>query len=538
MRLSLILRSVTATWAAVFVSAVTSFFLTPYILHRLGDEAYGLWVLIVALSDYYMFLQVGVRSAIVRYVSRNLALHDTVAVNRIAATGFYFFMCLFVLVNCIAVALAHRASIFFAIKPANVAAFTGLFMLLGFAQACDFPLSLFEGCLEAVGRFDQLYSFRIIGMLVRVAAIVIVLHRGGGLLGVGAATVLSTLSLRFLAVPLAFREVAGFSLSPKGIDFQEFKEMLGYGATTLGVGIGVRLRDSLYPVVIAKFLSASAVTLFAIPAKLLAVPLSGIGTMTEFVNPLSSQLDARKDTEGLRRILIGSTEAAYLLFAPLTVLMIVLGKPMLSLWVGNRYSSAYPLLVLLAFGLGISATQASTQSMLFGIGKHRPLVWLRLAEGLGMAGLGIILMRVWGLWGYAFASMIVPVVVNLILVPRYACGLVDLPLLTYLSRGCLKACVFSVPLTVALVGFAHIFPVSSWAGVIAAGIGGGGVYLLTLLAAARMSKNPGYGWLSLDTLVMVEKGWFNRDKNAELSGPETTAVLEELDRAEEANSLN
>jgi len=538
MRLSLMLRSVTATWVAVLVSAVTNFFLTPYILHHLGDEAYGLWVLIVALSDYYMFLQVGVRSAIVRYVSRNLALHDTAAVNRIAATGFYFYMGLFLVVNGIAIAVAHRASIFFAIKPANVAAFTGLFILLGFAQACDFPLSLFEGCLEAVGRFDQLYSFRIVGMLVRVAAIIVVLHRGGGLFGVGTATVLSTLSLRFLAVPLAFREVEGFSLSPKTIDYKEFKEMLGYGVTSLSIGIGIRLRESLYPVVIAKFLSAAAVTIFAIPAKLLAVPLSGIGTMTEFVNPLSSQLDARKDNSGLRRVLIASTEAAYLLFAPLTALMIVLGKQMLTLWVGSNYSGAYPLLVLLSFGLGISATQASTQSMLFGIGKHRPLVWLRLLEGLGTAGLGIVLMRFWGLWGYALASMLVPMVVNLILVPRYACSLVDLSLFTYLSKGCLKACVFSVPLVGALLGFKYLFPVNTWPGVIAAGIGGGAVYLLTLLLASQLSKNRAYRWMSLDTVAMIERGWFKRDKNIELEGPEATAILEELDRAEQANTLN
>ena len=57
MRLSLILRSATATWVAVLVAAVAR--LSPFILHRLGDEACCFWVLVVALTNYYMSLRVG-----------------------------------------------------------------------------------------------------------------------------------------------------------------------------------------------------------------------------------------------------------------------------------------------------------------------------------------------------------------------------------------------------------------------------------------------------------------------------------------------
>jgi O-antigen/teichoic acid export membrane protein len=536
MRASVILRSVTATWAAVIVSAVTNLFLTPYILHHLKDEGYGLWVLIVALSDYYMFLQVGVRSAIVRYVSRSLALHDAVAVKRIVATSFYFYMALFVFVTALASLLAHPAAAFFAVKQENAAAFSGLFLLLGIAQACDFPLSVFEACLESAGRFDQLYGFRIIGMILRLVLVIIVLHRGGGLFAVGAATVLSTLSLRFLAVPFAIREVEGFSLRPGFIDMKVFKDLVGYGTTSLSVGIGMRLRDSLYPVVIAKLLSSSAVTLFALPAKLLAVPLSGIGTMTEFVNPLSSQLEARQDKRGLRHVLILSTEAAFLLFAPLTVLMIVLGKQLLTVWVGSGYTSAYSLLVLLTFGLGVSATQASTQSMLFGIGRHRPLVWLRFAEGLGTVGLGIILTRFWGLFGYALASMLVPLVVNLILIPRYACQVVELPLGTYLSKGCFKACLFSLPLAAVLFGAVHFVPVNTWRGLCAAAFCGAVVYLLTLASVAWISNRFRRFWFSLDTLTFIEKSLLKKAKTAEVGSSLATELFEELDRNAEVTA--
>jgi O-antigen/teichoic acid export membrane protein len=536
MRASVILRSITATWAAVIISAVTNLFLTPYILHHLKDEGYGLWVLIVALSDYYMFLQVGVRSAIVRYVSRSLAQHDDIAVKRIVATSFYFYMCLFVVVTALACVLAHPAATFFSVKPENAAAFSGLFLLVGIAQAFDFPLSVFEGCLESAGRFDQLYSFRIIGMILRIVLVVTVLQRGGGLFAVGAATVMSTLILRFLAVPFAFREVEGFGIHPRYVEKKVFKELVGYGVTSFSVGIGLRLRDSLYPVVIAKFLSSSAVTLFALPTKILNVPLNGIGTMTEFVNPLSSQLEARQDKQGLRNLLLLSTEAAFLLFAPVTVLMIVLGKQMLALWVGSGYASAYYLLVLLTFGMGLSTTSASTQSMLFGIGRHKPLVWFRFAEGLGTVLLGIILIRFLGLLGYALASMIVPLVVNLIIIPRYACQVVDLRLGTYLSKGCAKACLFSIPLIVAMLVAARILPVNTWQGMSATALFGAVVYLLTLVSAVLVNSRLGRFWFSLDTFTLIQKSFLRKAESAEVESSLTTGLFEDLDRNVEAKT--
>jgi O-antigen/teichoic acid export membrane protein len=538
MRASAIFRSVTATWVAVVISAITNLFLTPYILHHLKDEGYGLWVLVVALSDYYMFLQVGIRSAIVRYVSRSLAQNDIEAVKRIVATSFYFYMCLFLFVTVLASALAHPAAKFFSVRPSNAEAFSGLFLVVGIAQAFDFPLNVFEGCLESAGRFDQLYCFRIVGMILRAILVVIVLRQGRGLFAVGAVTVMSTLALRFLAVPFAFREVNGLSLHPSYFQRNVLKELVGYGVTSFCVGIGMRLRDSLYPVVIAKFLSSAAVTLFALPTKLLAVPLSGIGTMTEFVNPLSSQLEARQNKEGLRQILLLSTEAAFLLFAPLTILMLGLGRQMLALWVGSDYGAAYPLLILLTFGLGVSATTASTQSLLFGIGRHKPLIWFRFGEGLGTVLLGIILIHPLGLTGYALASVIIPLLINLIMIPRYACKIVDLPLRTYLLNGCIKACLFCIPFAAAMFAVVHVLPTNTWRGLTAATVLGTVVYCSTLATATLISRRLGRFWFSLDTFSFIQRSLAGKASSVEIGSSFAAGLFEELDRSAEEKTWN
>ena len=106
MRLSLILRAVTTSWVAVIANASVGIFLTPYVLHRLGDEAFGVWILTTNLVGYYGILDAGVRSAIIRYVSRHKELNEPDRVNEVVASAFYYY-----LAACFLIVLATHLSV-------------------------------------------------------------------------------------------------------------------------------------------------------------------------------------------------------------------------------------------------------------------------------------------------------------------------------------------------------------------------------------------------------------------------------------------
>src|SRR5438045_6505512 len=71
-----ILKNVGSSWFALGVNVLVGIFLSPYILHRLGDEAFGLWVLIFSITGYYGLFDLGIRSSIVRYVSKYSSTND------------------------------------------------------------------------------------------------------------------------------------------------------------------------------------------------------------------------------------------------------------------------------------------------------------------------------------------------------------------------------------------------------------------------------------------------------------------------------
>lgn len=508
MRASLVLRAVATSWISVIANTVVSILLTPYVLHHLGDEAFGLWILTTNLVGYYGFFDIGVRASILRYVSKYKTLGDLDRVNEVVASAFYYY-----LGACVLIVLASWFSVdwvsrFFAIHQAILAPFKSLFLLAGVIQGLSLPLIVFASSLEAAGRYDQVYTTSVGCLMGRVVAVIWVLKAGGGLFAVGAATLLSQFVVYCIQVPLAVRAHPGLSIKPKWIRKSVFRDMLSYGSVSLAVGVAERMRSYMYPILIAKILTAAAVTLFSLPVKILAFIGEGIGTMTQIVNPLSSQFDARNDFASLRELIVLSVQSAFLIFVPFAAFLITFGREVLIAWVGRPYVSAYPLLVLLTLGIGVSATQFCIQSMLFGIERHRRLIWYRAAEGLSITFLGAIALRFWGLIGFAWVIAVTLLATSLFFVPRHGCKVLGLPLRLYLMEGCLKPCILALPAVALFISLPHILVIDSLLDLVFAFSLGAFVYVLTLFLLTRFNSYSPLNWFRVQVLQLLAQRLF------------------------------
>ena len=70
------INNVGSSWLALAVNVAVGIFLSPFILHRLGDAAFGIWVLIFSITGYYGLFDLGIRSSIVRYVAKYSATNE------------------------------------------------------------------------------------------------------------------------------------------------------------------------------------------------------------------------------------------------------------------------------------------------------------------------------------------------------------------------------------------------------------------------------------------------------------------------------
>ncbi len=73
------------------LSVLISFFMMPYLVHTLGDQAYGIWVVAGTLIGYYGLFDFGLSSAVTRFISRAVGQDDQKEISEITSTAFGIF---------------------------------------------------------------------------------------------------------------------------------------------------------------------------------------------------------------------------------------------------------------------------------------------------------------------------------------------------------------------------------------------------------------------------------------------------------------
>ena len=74
-------KNVGSNWVVSLVSMVAIYFITPFTIHKLGDDGYGTWNLINAITGYLALLALGVPMASVRYFAQHVASGDEKKLN-------------------------------------------------------------------------------------------------------------------------------------------------------------------------------------------------------------------------------------------------------------------------------------------------------------------------------------------------------------------------------------------------------------------------------------------------------------------------
>src|SRR5437660_3833156 len=97
-RARLLISGVFVNWTAVAVSGMVSFLLSPFVVHRLGNIVYGVWVLANSSIAYMGLLDLGMRGAVGYFVAKYQARGDHLESSRAvsAALGFRILISLLV----------------------------------------------------------------------------------------------------------------------------------------------------------------------------------------------------------------------------------------------------------------------------------------------------------------------------------------------------------------------------------------------------------------------------------------------------------
>lgn len=403
------------------VAILAGFITLPLMLHHLGDELYGFWVLASGFTGLMYIFDLGFASAVTRNVTHAISTHDNTKANQVINSSLVIYVGLSLLI----VLVVGSASVFYEPDLTGVITeqdFSLVLFILGLSIALEFPVKAFSGVATAHYRFDLLSIYRIAIKIVSSGALIALLLMGYSVVAIAASGLIIGIVSNFLFFLLAKYIYRDMRLSRQYVDRQTSKELFSYSSWAFLIDLNQMLKQRIDLFFIGGFISLSAVSVYFIPVRLVEYSSQLLYKMLNIALPVLTDHSANEDKENFREDLIIFNRMNTYCAAIAISGFIVLGEPILFYWMGTNfdYLSAYHILIVLLIGRLSSLSANAFTTGLYAEGKLRLvakisfmetcLATILLAIGLGLYRLGPV---------YAAYAVASPLILGrLLLLPR------------------------------------------------------------------------------------------------------------------------
>jgi O-antigen/teichoic acid export membrane protein len=437
-------RNIVSNWAGYAVQVAVAFFLTPFILHCLGEARYGVWTLAVGLTGYYGLLDLGFSAGITQYLTRYLVAKDLDRLNRTASSGVVVLTFCGAVVFLGSLAIAFNASSLFQIPAGATTEVALVIAIMGVSVAMQFGFFTYSAVFTALQRFDLSNSIGVATRILSAGASVACLKLGYGLLGLSVVLAGTNLIDYLLRWRVARWLIPSMKISPTLVTRESLGEVMKFGIWNFVSAGSTRLISYTDSLVIAAFMPVAAVAPFAIAANLRSY-FDEIFVRVGFVFfPAATELDAQGNRKGLANLYLVSSKCMFLGSILCGSMGILWARDFFRLWLGAAYAEpvGYPsvasIFFLLILGSMVSVAQRIGYQVLLGIREVGLLAALFAAEGVANLVMSIVLVRSYGLIGIAIGTLVPAVLFEGILQPYFVCRSLQISLNRYCQEVLLR----------------------------------------------------------------------------------------------------
>jgi O-antigen/teichoic acid export membrane protein len=426
------LRNVLANWGGFVCSAIISFFLSPFVVHHLGNSAYGIWILVSSLTGYLGLLNLGVRAAVTRYVAQYYAESKDQEASAVTSSALAIFLIAGIIAVLTSGIIALLIVPLFHVPVGFQFAARIVLILAGLNVGTALVSGVFGGVLAALHRFDLLNFVDVGNAVLSALTIVLVLSAGKGLIALALVNLLYAIAVGVANALAVKRIYPGLSIRFSKCDIDHLKLIFSFSIYSFLLQLSFNFIFYSDSIVIGAVLSVSMITFFAIAGNLINYSRMLISGISTTMTPRAGALEATGRTHEVQQLLLKATRLATLVILPIALTFLLRGTSFIRLWMGPEYAqqSGHVLWILSLYLIFYAGDQVSTSIML-GISKHRGVVLMVCIVGILNLGLSILLARRMGIAGVAWGTTLPSLAASLFFWPWYLRRYLNLRILDF-----------------------------------------------------------------------------------------------------------
>lgn len=395
------------SYVSIGVNIVAGLLYTPWMIHSIGRENYGLFTLAMSVISLFLF-DFGLSSAITRFVSKYLAESRQDKANNCLGLVYRLYFGIDVLLFLVFLSIYFFIpQIYQQLSPDEVEKFKVVYTIAALYSIFSFPFIPVNGVLTAHEQFVQLKSCEIISRVLTVTLMSICLFLGYGLYAmvlVNAGVGIFMIALKLFCI----KQYTPQRVTLKYWNKFELKEIAGYSGWVTVIALAQRCIFNIAPSILGVLSGATAIAILGIAITLEGFTFTFANALSGMFLPKVSRIYANGGDILPLMIKVGRIQ---ILIISLVVFgFICIGQDFINIWVGEQFNLSYfcavliilPSLLQLPQEIGMQAIIAQNKV------KQQALIFCGMAV-LNIIG-AAILSPIYGAVGLSFSICIAYIV--------------------------------------------------------------------------------------------------------------------------------
>jgi O-antigen/teichoic acid export membrane protein len=350
--------------------------LTPYLLRRLGEHEYGLWLLGTQVLVYLALMDLGVVALLPREVAYTTGRASAAQASELQ--GLVGETARLVLWQTPAVAVV--GVLFWALIPAEWAALRWPLALVVAAFVLTFPLRIFHALLQGLQDLSFLGGTVLVSWIAGTVATIWCIEAGFGLYSLAVGWVVTqAVSAGVAWMRLVRRFPHALPASLPSLSALVIRNRVGRGVWVSVSQVAQVLLSGTDVFVVGKFLGPAAVVPYVCTGKLIMLLANQPQQFMQMALPALSELRAGAPRERLFQVSSGMAQAMLIGSGAIVCVVLVANEPFVTWWVGESQFGGLDLTVLLLASMLVRHWNVTAVYTLFCFGYER---WLAIIGGL------------------------------------------------------------------------------------------------------------------------------------------------------------
>lgn len=397
---------------------LTRVLIPPFVLSRIGLDAYSLWAAVFVFVAYAGATTIGVSAAYVKYVADYAARGEAHKSNTLLSTGFVTVGAASVVAfGLIVLGLSQVLS--WLHMPAHLQHEARIVVLLVAGSFLfDFAFSMFRDSLAGAQKIAEVQIIWVASYLIETALIVILISTGHGVLGLAEAFVVRMMVSTVLSVFLAYRLLPWIRISIRWPSREALSQLVRFGGVVQFVALLGTVLNTVERAIALPLVGLSAVGLLDISDKLPGMAAIIPTALATSLFPAAAYLrggfaDNAEGREVISDLYLRGCRYMSLLAGAISGLLATSAVPLMTVWLGRVYPGTGYLMAIFAVQQQFHVMTGPGTSIMKGIGRPREELFYsvpNIAAVLVAMPLSYLVLGRWTILGLGSAVVVATII--------------------------------------------------------------------------------------------------------------------------------